>query len=879
MDHTPTQPQRSPSHSRLISAGQDSNSAFGTPRIDLGISGHENSPYHVEEDIEYIRGLPNFRNAGDVEDDGSDSDYDSPEALRAQEERRNKEAAERIFKRRSQNPMYSERQLPPPVMLEMPTAHDVRFGIKGAKSPGWEDVRRRSQVSPNGMVNSPDGAGGWRRSFFGGSAHSTAASSSTSLPSKNNVETQSDLDEKTSPAPQVRGDTPLSINVEGEFGQIRRAPVATNPYATFVRPISMAPDESLKMIRGDRSDMLRFSNSNFIPASKESYGHGSLSSSANSDGPGRQLYNESFRRSLSPPATINTGRDPSAIPDKFNFLPDDFDVFVTREAEPDDDLHDPGPRMERKGADRLIIESKALAGRTAMWSTRGWLNAIGLLILAATLVTLFAGYPIISYFVRHPFGTLGGFNLGGINASGQVPEIQGFRGLIDVDTPRDVLTKTGIDGNKYQLVFSDEFNEDGRTFWPGDDPYWEAVDLHYWATKNLEWYDPDQATTQNGSLILTLDQADPTENHDLDYRGGMIQTWNKFCFTGGIIEASISLPGDPTVAGLWPAFWTMGNLGRAGYGASLDGTWPYSYDTCDIGTLPNQTDPKTGGPAAVTTMGDPYNDNNLSYLPGQRLSRCTCSSNSGPNYHPGPKHKDGSFVGRSAPEIDILEGTLDRQKHMGQISQSAQFAPYNAKYTIDNKTNGYATFYNNKYEPGLNAYTGGVYQQSASGLSNTDQDAYDGQKYANYGFEYAPSDYANPYITWTQQDEAMWTLTPGAVGPDKVSQIGQRVISNEPMYILFNLGISPAFGAIEFKKLKFPAKMRVDWVRVYQPVGSPNNIGCSPPQYPTESYIRDHKEAYTNANLTTWLQYQEKHGDGSGNAKTGFPKNNLIDTC
>lgn len=40
---------------------------------------------------------------------------------------------------------------------------------------------------------------------------------------------------------------------------------------------------------------------------------------------------------------------------------------------------------------------------------------------------------------------------------------------------------------------------------------------------------------------------------------------------------------------LWPAVWTMGNLGRAGYGGSLDGTWPYTYDSCDVGTLPNQT--------------------------------------------------------------------------------------------------------------------------------------------------------------------------------------------------------------------------------------------------------------------------------------------------
>jgi beta-glucanase (GH16 family) len=46
----------------------------------------------------------------------------------------------------------------------------------------------------------------------------------------------------------------------------------------------------------------------------------------------------------------------------------------------------------------------------------------------------------------------------------------------------------------FQLVFSDEFNVDGRSFYPGDDPFWEAVDLHYWGTVDLEWYDPKQGT-------------------------------------------------------------------------------------------------------------------------------------------------------------------------------------------------------------------------------------------------------------------------------------------------------------------------------------------------------------------------------------------------
>ena len=54
-------------------------------------------------------------------------------------------------------------------------------------------------------------------------------------------------------------------------------------------------------------------------------------------------------------------------------------------------------------------------------------------------------------------------------------------GLVDVETPQSAYTKKGYtNGDSMQLVFSDEFNTEGRTFYPGDDPYWEAVDLHYW---------------------------------------------------------------------------------------------------------------------------------------------------------------------------------------------------------------------------------------------------------------------------------------------------------------------------------------------------------------------------------------------------------------
>ena len=39
--------------------------------------------------------------------------------------------------------------------------------------------------------------------------------------------------------------------------------------------------------------------------------------------------------------------------------------------------------------------------------------------------------------------------------------------VIDVDTPKSAYTRKGFDGFDYEIVFSDEFNTPGRTFYPG----------------------------------------------------------------------------------------------------------------------------------------------------------------------------------------------------------------------------------------------------------------------------------------------------------------------------------------------------------------------------------------------------------------------------
>lgn len=551
--------------------------------------------------------------------------------------------------------------------------------------------------------------------------------------------------------------------------------------------------------------------------------------------------------------SMHPPRHPSGIPsisDKYS-LSHDVKSWGTNlsptQPEPDDDLHNPDPRRDRKiDTDRNFL------------TARGFANLGCLFILGLALITLFAGYPIISFLTQHAPSSLGGFNLGGINATGQVSHLTGNWGLIDLETPENVYTIPSYHNPKeeLQLVFSDEFNTDGRSFYPGEDPYWEAMDLHYWQTNNMEWYDPAAITTKGGALEITLDRM---ETHEMHYQGGLMSTWNKFCFTGGLIQSSVTLPGINNVVGLWPAVWTMGNLGRAGFGASLEGTWPYSYDSCDVGTTPNQT--LNGLPIAATINGDAANDGALSYLPGQRLSRCTCPGES----HPGPVHSDGTYVGRSAPEIDIFEAQI--RKDIGQVSQSCQWAPFNEQYLWYNTTGNFEIYDPDNSE--LNDYLGGVFQQATSGVTNTDQNCYElaTKCFSVYGFEYKPG-FDGAYIDWISNNKLSWSLNSGGMAADPKVEISARPIPQEPMYIIANLGMSENFGKVDLEHLTFPTTMRIDWIRVYQPKNA-INIGCDPPDFPTATYIEQYIEAYTNPNLTTWVD----------DYKQPMPKNKFLGQC
>lgn len=192
---------------------------------------------------------------------------------------------------------------------------------------------------------------------------------------------------------------------------------------------------------------------------------------------------------------------------------------------------------------------------------------------------------------------------------------------VDKQTPAAYRTDA-VTG--YQLVFSDEFNDAKRSFADGDDTVWTAEDRPGVTNGALHYYNSSTVyTTINGELAIAskrewarwteYDVDGNAYNYERPYQTGLVSTWNKFCFTGGVIEISLKLPGTPTRGGLWPAFWMLGNLARPGYLTSTEGIWPWSYDTCG------------SSQEAVEAAA------------GQAVNACTGSR------------------GRGSPEIDIVE--------------------------------------------------------------------------------------------------------------------------------------------------------------------------------------------------------------------------------
>ncbi|KIM24883.1 glycoside hydrolase family 16 protein [Serendipita vermifera MAFF 305830] len=498
------------------------------------------------------------------------------------------------------------------------------------------------------------------------------------------------------------------------------------------------------------------------------------------------------------------------------FEPYEYDPSWDQDA-PDDEedaLHAPDPpgTKERIGA----------------FNFRGFFNIVVVFGILAGLIIVFAVYPIVlaNYSPKSNFFS-GTGQADPANDGDSTPSTSTSRtasDLIDPDTPESAKTWAGLDGTSYKLVFSDEFKKDDRTFKAGDDPFWEAVDLYDHKNQDLNYYDSGHVTTKDGSLVITMEEK---SSHTRDYTSGMLQSWNKMCFTGGYIEVAVSLPGSSQTIGFTPQVYTMGNLARSGYGATEEGMLPYSYNTCDL---------------SVGAGADG------SSLPGQRLSACTCQTERTDGNHPGPAGTNGNpSRGRGAPQVDLL-GNLNQQRRGGIVSQSLRVAPLSQGLNVP----GGATVMSGDTE--LNAYAGDTTQQVISALTNADATAYTngGAQFETFGYEHIVSGGVETAgsLHWVKGG-ATETFRVDATALATDGNIGQRLIPNEPMYVVLSLALSQLVDTVAPGTLTFPAKLLVDYVRVYQIEGQ-ESVTCNPTGFPTKAYIEKFAEAYGNPTHLTW---------------------------
>lgn len=416
---------------------------------------------------------------------------------------------------------------------------------------------------------------------------------------------------------------------------------------------------------------------------------------------------------------------------------------------------------------------------------------------------------------------------------------------------------------QFTLVMSDEFNVPGRVFTDGHDPTWTALDKNDYTNNALHYYASTHATTAGGNLDIKTntektevvgfdDVKRVSERVTKNFKSAMLQSWNKFCFTGGIIEAEVELPGRSDVGGLWPAFWLLGNIARHTYVGSSSNIWPWSRTSCD----PKMVD-------------------------AQKISGCLNTEHFG--------MKKGT--GRGAPEIDIFEVQPGNVKHnteqfskmsAGQpfSSASLQVAP-GKSWQRPGPSNwpGPQEWYNNlKFGPNstqnINFYgtynhfvaaPSASYDYWSDAISQNRQLAekhFEGKH--KYRLEWEPPSamHGDGYLHWYLDEELIF-----AINGTSITSVTGAEIPSEPSYIILNTAVSKEWGfpmkcpsgcpckkydcdSTEFNdKCGFnpgfcdmvkgnEAHFKVNWVRVYQdPENELHKVGCSTPERPTRKWI------------------------------------------
>jgi beta-glucanase (GH16 family) len=111
----------------------------------------------------------------------------------------------------------------------------------------------------------------------------------------------------------------------------------------------------------------------------------------------------------------------------------------------------------------------------------------------------------------------------------------------------------------WQLVWQDEFNGSIGPDWVFE----TGNGVNGWGNNELQYYLRENATIQNGKLVITARRQDQAGYR---YTSARMKTQGKRSFKYGKIEARIKMPSS---LGLWPAFWMLGsNITQVGWPAS-----------------------------------------------------------------------------------------------------------------------------------------------------------------------------------------------------------------------------------------------------------------------------------------------------------------------
>jgi beta-glucanase (GH16 family) len=376
----------------------------------------------------------------------------------------------------------------------------------------------------------------------------------------------------------------------------------------------------------------------------------------------------------------------------------------------------------------------------------------------------------------------------------------------------------------YKLIFSDEFNHSKRTFEAGFDSKWTALDVLDTSNMGQHFFLPQAVQVDKGNLIITTSKP-KKKYRGASYVSGSLQTWNKFCFTGGFVEVRAILPGKWGIPGTWPAIWVMGNLGRAAFLESQKGMWPWSFDAC----------------APWVEKAEKVN---------QKVNACGNLTNKhDPHSYP-EEYGLNPFQGRGATEIDVIEVQIKARDEPAFISTSLQISPSlhdNLRPPIDTLPGPGQWYQGLKFGNYTNinkAYYGELGLDSLSALTQLESNSF--MSFHLYQLDWSPGPHG--YIRWWMDGNFLFEI-PGEALSSWSDGIPPRQVPVEPSYLILSTAVSEKFSPPcegQICDSIWPSNFTIDYVRVYQ--GNPNrytSVGCNPPGFPTTEWIYSHPVVYS----------------------------------